>query len=81
MAALKSVELTLVLGAYAIAWHLPHLNGKTVAEAVKQSFEGQDRFFALPHPSPRNNRWLKKNPWFETELLPVLRQSVKEVLA
>jgi len=78
---LRGVELTLVLGAYAIAWHLPHLSGKTVTEAVKQSSEGQNGRFVLPHPSPRNNRWLKQNPWFEADVIPRIRQNVKLILS
>ena len=81
MEALKNVELTLVLGAYAIAWHLPHLNRKSVAEAVKLSSEGQGQVFVLPHPSPRNNRWLKQNPWFEADVVPRIRQSVRRNLS
>lgn len=79
--ALENVELTLVLGAYAIAWHLPHLKGKTVADAVKQSSTGKNNLFVLPHPSPRNNRWLKKNEWFEADIVPRIRQKVKQNLS
>lgn len=78
--ALEDVELTLVLGAYAIAWHLPQLKGKTVTEAVKQSSTGIDGVFVLPHPSPRNNRWLKQNDWFETDVVPRIRQEVGQIL-
>lgn len=81
MEQLKSVELTLVLGAYAIAWHLPELRGKSVAEAARQSCIGQERLFVLPHPSPRNNRWLKQNPWFEADVVPKIRQSVRRSLS
>lgn len=74
---LEDVELTLVLGAFATAWHLPHLKGKTVVEAVKQSSQGKDDLFVMPHPSPRNNRWLKQNKWFEADIVPVIQQRVK----
>lgn len=77
---LSGVELTLVLGRYAIAWHLPWLKGTTVAEAVKQSSEGKEGFFVLPHPSPRNNRWLRQNAWFETDVVPRIQQKVREKL-
>ncbi len=77
---LESVQLTLVLGAYAIAWHLPHLKGKTVVEAVKQSSEGSDDVFVLPHPSPRNNRWLKQHAWFEADIVPRIQHRVKQHL-
>lgn len=79
--ALENVELTLVLGAYALAWHLPHLKGKTVAEAVQRSSTGGENIFVLPHPSPRNNRWLKKNGWFETDVVPRIRERVSQNLS
>lgn len=78
--ALQNVELTLVLGAFAIAWHLPHLKGKSVAEAVKLSSTLSDDLFVLPHPSPRNNRWLSKNPWFEAEIVPKIQSRAEQVL-
>ena len=80
LSALKDVRLTLILGAYAIAWHAPALKGKSVTEAVKQSGKGENDTFVLPHPSPRNNRWLKQNPWFETDLLPAIKSRVAKAL-
>jgi len=77
---LEQVEVTLILGAYAIAWHLPHLKGKTVAEAVKQASQDTNTTFVLPHPSPRNNRWLRQNPWFTADVLPAIQTRIKEVL-
>lgn len=77
---LKNVEVMLVLGAYAIAWHLPHLKRMSVSEAVKQSL-GDKGCFVLPHPSPRNNRWLKQNAWFERDVLPPLKSSVQKALS
>ncbi|WP_368186521.1 uracil-DNA glycosylase family protein [Aestuariibius sp. HNIBRBA575] len=80
MDALKQVELTLVLGAYAIGWHLPQLKGKSVTEAVKYSAKGQNGIYVLPHPSPRNNRWLKQNPWFELDVIPQIQARVRHLL-
>lgn len=77
---LENIELTLVLGAYALAWHLPQLERKTVTEAVRQSSAGEDRLFVLPHPSPRNNRWLRQNAWFETDVVPRIRERVSKNL-
>lgn len=77
---LRKVELTLVLGAYAIAWHLPHLKGRSVVDAVRESGSGQDSVFVLPHPSPRNNRWLKQNPWFEEDVVPRIQDRVAAIL-
>lgn len=81
MQSLANVELMLVLGAYAIAWHMPEFKGKSVSEAVKQSSSGNEGYFILPHPSPRNNRWLKQNAWFESDVLPSLKSSVQKALS
>ena len=78
---LQTVELTLVLGAYAIAWHLPHLKGSSVVESVRHASEGQDGVFVLPHPSPRNNRWLRQNPWFEMDVVPRIQRKVQQCLS
>jgi uracil-DNA glycosylase len=70
----------LVIGQYALAYHLP--NGRaSVTEAVQGWRNHWPVTVPLPHPSPRNNLWIKRNPWFEKELLPVLRTRVAEVLA
>lgn len=76
---LKDLELTLVIGSYAQTYHLPK-SGKTVTEAVRAWRSTWPHTVALPHPSPRNNRWFKQNPWFEAELLPELKARVQEVL-
>ncbi len=80
LAQLKNIELTLVIGQYAQAYHLPD-QGTSVTEVVQSWRRTWPHTLALPHPSPRNNRWLQRNPWFEEELLPVLRARVQEVLA
>ena len=78
MAQLAEVRLTVLVGAYAHRWHL---RVKTPVSATVANWRAHaPKVFALPHPSWRNTAWLKKNPWFEAELLPVLRASVKEVL-
>lgn len=79
LAELKQVRLTLVIGQYALAWHLP--DAESLTEAVQDWRAHWPTLLALPHPSPRNNLWLKRNPWFAEELLPVLRARVSEVLA
>lgn len=78
MESLGEVPLTLLIGGYAMKWHL----GKTgnVSETVMDWQSHAPKVFPLPHPSWRNTGWLKKNPWFETDLLPVLRARVSEVL-
>lgn len=78
MAALESVELTVVVGGYAQKYHLGVRTG--VTETVRDWRAHAPGVFALPHPSWRNTAWLKRNPWFEAELLPALRARVKEVM-
>lgn len=80
IAALPRVELTLVLGRYAIEWHRPDLKGKPVTQAVAACARGEGGVFVLPHPSPRNNRWLRQNDWFEAEVVPRIRARVTAVL-
>jgi uracil-DNA glycosylase len=77
---LPHLRLTLVLGQYALAWHLPGHRG-TLTGAVRQWRNHGPALLALPHPSPRNNGWLRQNPWFEAELLPELRTRVARALA
>ncbi|MEW6983411.1 uracil-DNA glycosylase family protein [Colwelliaceae bacterium 6471] len=76
---LNQVELTLVLGKYAIDWHM--CSKQTVTEQVKnwQTLLAANTL-VLPHPSPRNNIWLKRNPWFEQQILPILKRKVSQVL-
>ena len=76
---LKHLKLTLVIGQYALAYHLPNSN-QTVTNAVKAWQEYWPKVVPLPHPSPRNNIWLRKNPWFEKELVPILRKKVKKLI-
>ncbi len=77
---MKNVQLTLALGDYAQRWHLPALSAMSLTERVADWRNTMPALIAMPHPSPRNNRWLTRNPWFETEALPVLRKRVAEVL-
>ena len=76
---LPRVELTLVLGRYAQAYHLPaEEGGVTGALARWRSY--WPGALPLPHPSPRNIAWFKKNPWFEDDVLPALQARVAELL-
>lgn len=79
MAALPDVRLTLLIGGYAQKWHLGVKTG--VTDTVTRWRDFSPDAFPLPHPSWRNTAWLKRNPWFEADLLPVLRTRVAEVLA
>lgn len=79
LATLQQLELTLVVGQYALAYHLPDAP-KTLTETVRQWPRYWPDVLPLPHPSPRNNLWLRRNPWFEAEVVPVLRARVAEIL-
>ncbi|MEO0379774.1 MAG: uracil-DNA glycosylase family protein [Pseudomonadota bacterium] len=79
MAHVGEVPLVLLIGGYAQSWHLGTRTGVTDTVAAWRTHA--PRAFPLPHPSWRNTGWLKKNPWFEAEVLPSLRARVKEVLA
>ncbi|MEM1006438.1 MAG: uracil-DNA glycosylase family protein [Pseudomonadota bacterium] len=70
--------LTILVGGHAHKYHLGTQG--TVTETVRNWQDHAPRVFALPHPSWRNTAWLRKNPWFQTDLLPVLRARVQEVL-
>jgi len=76
---LRNIELTLVIGQYAQAYHLG-ADRRSLTEIVRSWREYWPRLLPLPHPSPRNRGWLQRNPWFGEEVLPVLRQRVGEVL-
>lgn len=75
-----SVKLTILIGAYAIRQYEPALAG-SVTLAVKAYSSLLPNRLVLPHPSPRNNRWLKQNPWFEADVLPRLRSRVHTVVS
>ncbi|MBD3668101.1 MAG: uracil-DNA glycosylase family protein [Kangiella sp.] len=80
---LPNIELTLVIGKYAMDWHLPERKEKNLTETVRnwQNYIEQDNpVLPLPHPSPRNNLWLKKNPWFEQEVATFMRQRVSDLI-
>lgn len=72
---LPRLSLTLFVGQYAQRWHLPK-TGKNLTETVRAWQDYAPSVFPLPHPSPRNNIWLKKNPWFAQSLLPALGEAV-----
>ena len=81
LAHLKQVRLTLVIGKYAQAYHLPHASRLPLSEVVKKGQAMWPHTVALPHPSPRNNIWLRRHPWFESELVPALQPIVQQALA
>jgi len=80
LARMPDVELTLVVGQYAQAWHLNDAAKANLTDTVLAWRDHWPRVLPLPHPSPRNNIWLKRNGWFESEVVPALRKQVREVL-
>ena len=78
LAQLRQLELTLLVGRYAQAWHLG--TRRSLTATVRDWRAHAPAVFPLPHPSWRNNAWLRDNPWFEAELLPALRARIAEVL-
>jgi len=84
--AMPRLELVLLIGQYAQAWHLGDDFRDGLTETVRRwreilSNPQKPRILPLPHPSWRNNGWLRKNPWFETELLPVLQAEIRGILS
>ena len=77
---LPNIKLTLVIGQYAMAWHLGNRKQKSLTLTVQNWKAYGPKIIPLPHPSPRNNIWLKKNPWFSGDVLPALRKSVVALL-
>lgn len=80
MNGLCALQLTIVLGKYALDYHCDS-RYRTLTAAVKDWKSLGPGLIVLPHPSPRNNRWIKQNPWFETELLAPLRERIQSILA
>lgn len=76
---LQQVELTLLLGRHAQRSLMPTAH-RNLTEQVRDWSREWPRRVSLPHPSPRNNLWLRRNPWFEQQLLPALRQRVADIL-
>ena len=78
---LKKIRLTLLVGSYAQRYHLAAAVKPTLGETVRAWRDYPDCVMPLPHPSWRNSAWLKRNPWFETDLVPDLRKRVKAALS
>jgi uracil-DNA glycosylase len=78
--ALPNIELTIVLGMYARRWHLdsPH---RRLSDVVADWETFWPSHLPLPHPSPRNQRWFRQHAWFETEILPVLKARIRDLIS
>ncbi len=81
MATLPDIRLTLLIGGFAQSWHLGLPRVAKVGDTVANWRDHLPNALPLPHPSWRNTGWLRKNPWFEADLLPILRARVTEILA
>jgi uracil-DNA glycosylase len=86
--ALPELQLVLLVGAYAQRYYLPQTpaaalvtRGGTLADRVQRWRDFGPRYFPLPHPSPRNTLWLRRNPWFEEDVVPALRTRLHRILA
>jgi uracil-DNA glycosylase len=75
---MKNIELILLIGSYSQSYYLK--DSRTLSDRVKNFREYNSLHFPLPHPSPRNNIWIKKNPWFEKDVLPSLKSRIFEIL-
>jgi uracil-DNA glycosylase len=81
LARLPRIELTLLIGQYAQRHYLGSRRKPSLGETAKAWREYAPQFIPLPHPSPRNQPWLKQHPWFERQLVPVLRARIKALSA
>ena len=77
LAELPRIQFTLLCGRYAINWHLTGASRQGLTTVVKQASLNFSQVFAAPHPSGRNNGWLVKNPWFESDIVPKIQQRVR----
>jgi len=77
---LPNIKLQLIIGQYACSYYLPQTKGKTLTDIVASWQALLPARCVLPHPSPRNQRWFKQNPWFEGDVVPALRARVRAVL-
>jgi uracil-DNA glycosylase len=75
------IELTLLLGQYALERYLGEQREKNLTETVRSWKAYRPRYIPLPHPSPRNNIWLKRNAWFEKDVVPYLRRRVGRLVS
>lgn len=85
IALLPKLELLLLVGQHAHRWHLPkamatHVTGAVARQEEALAVSARPRLLPLPHPSWRNNHWVKSNPWFEATVLPRLRGEVRRLL-
>lgn len=77
LATLPNISMTLVIGQYAHAWHFGNKRGRRLVDTVANWREFWPTHVPMPHPSPRNMRWFRSNPWFEADVVPAIQQRVR----
>jgi len=77
---MPNIETIVLIGSYAQKYYLGRNREKSLTETVRNYRRYLPEYFPLVHPSPLNLGWLKKNPWFETDVLPSLRKTVSHIL-
>ena len=80
LALMPKIKLTILIGEYAIKNYLKDTKKENLTETVRCFQEYLPKYFPIVHPSPLNFRWQAKNPWFEKDVVPILRQKVHEIL-
>lgn len=81
MQSMAHIELVLLVGKYAQDYYLNQATKKTLTERVRSFRDYLPHYFVLPHPSPRNNIWMARNKWFETDVLPQLKNTISKILS
>jgi uracil-DNA glycosylase family 4 len=77
---MPNIQLILLIGKYAQEYYLKEKSKENLTETVRNFSEYLPLYIPLPHPSPRNNIWMKKNEWFKEDVIPVMRKQVKALL-
>ena len=78
---MPDIKLTILIGSYSMKYYLGKGMKENLTETVRSYKEYLPKYFPIVHPSPLNFRWQKANPWFEGEVVPVLRDKVHKILA
>ena len=78
---MPDIKLTILIGSYSMKYYLGKGMKENLTETVRSYKEYLPKYFPIVHPSPLNFRWQKANPWFEGEVVPVLRDMVEKILA
>jgi len=80
LSGMPNVEMVILIGLYAQKYYLGEKTKSTLTETVRHFRDYLSWYFPLPHPSPRNNIWQRKNQWFGTEVLPALKKHIQRII-